>query len=448
MQHAAILPYVTENFLLGEKTTVREVAFKPFCSNEYHDTSSVDVEDSKFENELCKYLVQEIPDIARYPGNTDAEKVQVYLLETTNKSYAIDKVYLFVKTEKITHYISSISLGASKYSVSTFTKTGLTVGTKTGLGVELVAMGGIGGKRVKEKANMVSKDHVIGDIEAVQRRKGEAVIGYEILPLFTLCRQNELKKVIQEATKLYLERESEYTNTYSEHCLLIGSVHTIGGPFIIKCGHNYDRYLKTTLFGTRNALIATKVKTEASTFYIEKSVCPGEFNIAHYGGQEPKGCAENPLLYVLTNSKLTGKEEGPLKVGVSRGANFVLGNIIKEKDPPLISDWENNTCFIRCAPRKAQHKSFLALDEGSDFVMCVQQRKSQKEGSVWMLFKLERVRNEESDRVTVYRAPSKRVYKAALSYEEDEEEEIDFDYAFGQISEPYSDSDDEETTGT
>ena len=188
--------------------TIRDISFKPFCSNAYHDVSSADVEDSQFENEISKYLIQEIPAIAEFPGSTDAEKVQTYLLETPDKGLAVDKVYLFVKTEGITHYISGITLGAAKYSVSTYTKTALTIGSKGGVGVEFITKGGLGAKRGKEKTTIVSKDHSIGDIDAVRRGKGEAVIGYEILPLYMLTRQEELKKVLQEATKFYLERES------------------------------------------------------------------------------------------------------------------------------------------------------------------------------------------------------------------------------------------------
>ena len=202
--------------------------------------------------------------------------------------------------------------------------------------------------------------------------------------------------------------------------------------------------MKITVLDSQNVLIATKVKSEASPFHIEKSVGLGEFHIAHYGGRGPKGSPDNQPLYVHANSKLTGKDEGPLKVGVTRGSNFVLGNVIKAKDPPSLSEWESEACFIRCAPRKAQHKSYLALDEGVDYVTCVPERKSQNKDKGWMLFVLERLRKEESSRLTVYRAPVKAgVARVELNYEEESEDEgeFDFEYEFEQTAEPYSDSD-------
>lgn len=202
--------------------------------------------------------------------------------------------------------------------------------------------------------------------------------------------------------------------------------------------------MQITPYDNKNALTATKVKSDASPFHIEKSVNPGEYYIAHYGGRGPKGSPTNQPLFVRTNSKLTGKEDGPLKVGVNRGANFVLGHINKDEKSPSLSQWVKEACFIRCAPRKAQHKSYLALDEDADFIMCVPERKSQSKDNVSMLFQIERVRMEESNRTTLYRAPVAKMVRSELSYEEvldsdEEEEEYDFDYEFQQVAEPDSD---------
>ena len=197
-------------FIPGERVITRTVAFKPFCSREYHDESSLEVEDSNFERDLGEWLVQEIPAIRSMPGNLTIDRLQMYLMEFPDKvDEVVEKAYTFIKTEKVTHYISAISLGGSEYSVSTTTKTALTVGAKGEIGTDLIASGGAGAKRTKEKAKTTSRDHRIGDINSVERGKGEAVVGYEILPLFMLVRQEAVKKMLQKAIKFYLERESE-----------------------------------------------------------------------------------------------------------------------------------------------------------------------------------------------------------------------------------------------
>ena len=193
--------------------TIRNVAFKPFGCKEYHEPNSPDIPDSNFEKDLCDWLIGQIPAVKSFPGRTDPERVQMYLLESPAKiDDAIHQAYLFVKTEKVTHYINALSLGAAVYSVITTTKTSLSVGAKGDVGTDLVASAGAGVKRSKEKTNVTSKDQRIGDIEVVERGKGEAVVGYEILPVYTLIRQEKLKEVVQKAIQLYLKRESEFAH--------------------------------------------------------------------------------------------------------------------------------------------------------------------------------------------------------------------------------------------
>lgn len=174
---------------------------------------AVEVTDSSFDRELCEWLIQQIPSISSMPGETSADKLNMYLTEYPGEFNAVvEKAYIFVKTERVTHYVSSISLGASEYSVSTTTKTTVAIGAraKAEVGSHDVGVGaGVGAKRSKEKANTTSKDHRIGDIDIVERRNGEAVVGYEILPVYMLIRQEAVKKVLQTAIKFYLERESE-----------------------------------------------------------------------------------------------------------------------------------------------------------------------------------------------------------------------------------------------
>lgn len=193
----------------------RVISFKPFSSREYQPAGALESRDSNFESDLYEWLIQEIPKIRLMPGKTDAERTQMYLMEFPEQhDEIVEKAYIFIKTEKVTHYVSGISLGAAEYSVSTTTKTALTVGAKAEVGNDFIATAGVGARRSKEKSNMTSKDHRIGNIDVVERGVGEAVVGYEILPVYMLLRQEAVKKVLQKAIKFYLERESEHVGVF------------------------------------------------------------------------------------------------------------------------------------------------------------------------------------------------------------------------------------------
>lgn len=167
-----------------------------------------EVTDSNFERELCEWLTQQIPEILSMPGTSLADRLHMYLMEFPDKvNDVVEKAYIFIKTEKVTHYVSSISLGAAEYSVSTSTKPAKGKLDTQDLSVNTA-------KRTEAKANTTCNDHLIGNINIVDRRKGEAVVGYEILPVYMLVRQETVKKVLQKAISFYLERESKCVYMY------------------------------------------------------------------------------------------------------------------------------------------------------------------------------------------------------------------------------------------
>lgn len=193
----------------------------------------------------------------------------------------------------------------------------------------------------------------------------------------------------------------------------------------------------------KNVLTATSNKEDAATFFIEKSICPGEFNIAFYGDEADRAVDRSAAMYVTTNSKVTGKDDGPLQVSGGRGTNFTLRHAIKQKDVLSVDAWEKDCCYIKVANRLTQHKSYMGLNEKKKFSVCMPKQNAEKANSVWLQFKLERVRNEDSSRVTVFRAPVARRSRPVLvkSSSAKEEEEVDFDYEFEQIASEEEDSD-------
>lgn len=136
--------------------------------------------------------------------------------------------------------------------------------------------------------------------------------------------------------------------------------------------------------------MGTTEQSEASVFYIEKHVCPGEFNIAYYGEQYRAKQKKRLSKYLTTRSKMSGKDPGPLQMGGPRAANLTLRHPSKAKSTLDTEEWTKDACYIRLAPRKMQKKSYVAFAGELDAVksVCVQCR--EEEGCITR-FNLNRV---------------------------------------------------------
>ena len=192
----------------------RSITFKPFYSKEYQKEGEIP-RDTFIEEELVKWIMDKIPETKSISGSTAAEKVEKHLQDFPKDfKKAVDAAYLFVKTERLTHYIEAIDLGAAKYTVSTCTTSKMVA--KAGLEATVKKTGG-GGARVEgtsETVNVRKEDQMIGDISTVSRNRGEEVVEFKIMPIFKLMMQKEIKQVLQKAIILYLNRESEYIFYY------------------------------------------------------------------------------------------------------------------------------------------------------------------------------------------------------------------------------------------
>lgn len=200
-------------FFAGEKVITRRVFFK--TSNEYYcNTDYPGVNDSQFEENLCQLIIKKIPDIAKAVDEKAeaATRVESYILDQPECfNRVLGEVYRFIKAEKITHYISTIVLGATSYSVSITSKCCHTNNLKSEAGVDFLAGIGGGVMAICEKKHKKSRDCRIGDIDIISRGKGEAVIGYQLQPLFTLVsdEHKQIKRVLQTAIQFYIERSSK-----------------------------------------------------------------------------------------------------------------------------------------------------------------------------------------------------------------------------------------------
>ena len=153
--------------------------------------------------------MQEIPDIGLEPVSNPADKVEHYLAdESTRYEQVLEKAYKFIEREKVTHYISGIELGAAVYSLSVLKKKCRCKKIHKAAGVEYLAELGMGMESTQETTQKEKKKLSIGNMECVKRGEGEAVLGYDLLPIFTLvCNEHrKVKRVLQLAVKFYLDR--------------------------------------------------------------------------------------------------------------------------------------------------------------------------------------------------------------------------------------------------
>ena len=186
----------------------RIIAFKPFLSKDYHEEDTPPG-DSTVEEELAKWMTRAIPSIAHATGSCPVEKVEQYL-EGNPEDFelAVNAAYQFIQTEKMTHYIQAIELGAAKYSLS------ITDGSNRSAGVNLEVeafKAGVGTAvdRSKESSNKISHDHMIGNIDTVSKNHGEVAVGIILRPVFTLVTKKAIRHVLQKASLYYLNRESK-----------------------------------------------------------------------------------------------------------------------------------------------------------------------------------------------------------------------------------------------
>ena len=143
-------------------------------------------------------------------------------------------------------------------------------------------------------------------------------------------------------------------------------------------------------FEEKRILVGTTVKPEASIFYVKKSECPGEFNIAFYGNSEDDHHNE-PVKYLALNKEAL---EEPLEIRrVSRPpANLTLQYPSGNKEAS-IDLWEKEACYVK----EANQEIYLALfinSNGGEYsdhgeTKCVTTDEDGK-NNTWLKFQLHR----------------------------------------------------------
>ena len=188
---------------------------------------------SKFENNLAAWLLAQFmdgqrhetippkPDIRKIKGKTPLEKLAAYVIQipgiTSEASVAlIEACRTFMFRFGITHYVSSIHLGAVKYSVESrqTLKTDIRIGGNIGAGSKVSTSAST--DVLRETSQSTRQENDIGHFneDGVVRRdtSDEAVIGFELQPISKLLRLPEVQTAMNAAIQMYLNSKTDDTS--------------------------------------------------------------------------------------------------------------------------------------------------------------------------------------------------------------------------------------------
>lgn len=176
--------------------------------------------DDKFQEELYSWLIKQIPDckgIERDPSSMYSKVGQVLASATKKKFNAfIEAAYVFIKTEGITHFVHQIDLGAAKYILTSISSKSST--KKGGATISVPAGGSAGGgaESSDTTTTIQSSEQKIGKVgfndEVVVipgDESSEGVIGYSLLPISYLIKDDKMKTVVREAVLKYMDKASK-----------------------------------------------------------------------------------------------------------------------------------------------------------------------------------------------------------------------------------------------
>ena len=224
--------------IAGTKIKTRTISFRVDCKDLPVCTSSSNPStetltslhcdtDEYFENSLYSWIMKRICDRRERNGPKctpckekcacDVDDLVEHLRELKPRSQEIKEIAkdckMFVKDLGITHYVSSIELGALEYSASTISSRQTKYEVEADIHVGKLAEGG--GSRLAEKLHfqMSREQHQIGKFSVdgtVERNTtNEAVIGFQIKPIHNLVRLQLIQVALQKAVKQYIEFKAD-----------------------------------------------------------------------------------------------------------------------------------------------------------------------------------------------------------------------------------------------
>lgn len=137
----------------------------------------------------------------------------IYLANEEEKKKIIHDCYDFVTHFRVTHYVSSIELGATEYRVFSETDFNSRIGAGGSLAVEKLANLSVSHKRSSRKLKKASDVKTIGKITgegSVGRgMHDEAVVGIRVEPIPTLVKLPYLQLALRRALVYYMEEQGD-----------------------------------------------------------------------------------------------------------------------------------------------------------------------------------------------------------------------------------------------
>ena len=127
-----------------------------------------------------------------------------------------------------------------------------------------------------------------------------------------------------------------------------------------------------------------------------------------------------------------------MEIGGTKATNLTLRHPAKQKDDIFFRVWETDACYVKVAKRRTMLRQiYLAFDEKSEETRCVSSREEDGKKSISLKLQLHRIRDETSNRETIYRAPPNFDVGDEdddLEWETYEDYIEDFDEEFDRIS--------------
>ena len=178
-----------------------------------------------FEQRLAKWVYENMQDDGKLPEEPNevldffkkwAEKKEK---DKDLKEKLVEKCHQFIKLFHITHYVSSLTLGASIHRVMTEEEHQTQAGINGSVGVEKLANMAVGVKTKFNKNFAVSKrtcvGHITGDDRVKRGTIDEAVLDTKFQPISVLVKTKILKESLIEAIEKYLDTK-EHSKGQSE----------------------------------------------------------------------------------------------------------------------------------------------------------------------------------------------------------------------------------------
>ncbi len=132
--------------------------------------------------------------------------------DSTKRREIFNDCEVFVRDLGITHYVNSIELGAMKYNAASISSKQRKLGGGAEVGAGKYAEGGLSGFTEKLWFQSQKEERSIGKIkDGTVTKEDEAVIGFQIQPIYSLAPIPYLQPALQKAVKEYIQRKADPT---------------------------------------------------------------------------------------------------------------------------------------------------------------------------------------------------------------------------------------------